>query len=126
MVLEKFAKTHEWVKVDAGVGTIGITAHAANELGEIVYVDLPKVGAKYKAKSAFGAIESVKAASDVYTPISGEVVEVNTALVNAPGTVNSSPLGEGWMIKVRLDNVAELNNLMDSAAYEAFAGSDKH
>jgi glycine cleavage system H protein len=123
---QKFSKTHEWVKIDAGVGTVGITAHAAEALGEIVYVDLPKVGAKFKAGTAFGAVESVKAASDIYTPVSGEVVAINGSLKDAPDTINNSPASEGWMIKLKLDNIAEADSLMDSAAYEKHAAEDKH
>jgi len=108
------------------MGTIGITKHAADALGEIVYVDLPKVGAKYKAGAAFGAVESVKAASDIYTPVSGEVVEVNKNLTSKPDTINHSATKEGWMIKMKLSDPAEADKLLDLAAYEKVAAEDHH
>ena len=105
---------------------MGITGHAADALGEIVFVDLPKVGASFKAGGPFGAVESVKAASDVYTPVSGEVVEINSALSAKPDTVNSHPTSDGWMIKIKLSNPSEVNSLLDAAAYEKFASEDHH
>lgn len=124
--VEKFTKTHEWVKVDNGVGTVGITSHAADALGEIVFVDLPSVGKSIKAGSAFGAVESVKAASDLYSPVSGEVVEVNKSLSDSPNTVNDSPLADGWIMKVKLTNNSEVDALLDEAAYSKIAAEDKH
>lgn len=126
VTLEKYSKTHEWIDVAGSVGTVGITAHAADALGEVVYVDLPKVGASFKAGSAFGAVESVKAASDIYAPMSGEVVEINSALTAKPDTINSAATGAGWMIKLKLSNPAEANSLLDEAAYEKHAAEDKH
>jgi glycine cleavage system H protein len=114
------------VKIDGGVGTVGITGHAAEALGEIVFVDLPKVGASFKAGTAFGAVESVKAASDVYTPVSGEIVEVNKELSSKPDTVNAEPTTGGWMIKVKLSNPSEADKLLDEAAYEKHAAETKH
>eukprot|EP00195_Chlamydomonas_chlamydogama_P016037 CAMPEP_0202889892 /NCGR_PEP_ID=MMETSP1392-20130828/436_1 /ASSEMBLY_ACC=CAM_ASM_000868 /TAXON_ID=225041 /ORGANISM="Chlamydomonas chlamydogama, Strain SAG 11-48b" /LENGTH=163 /DNA_ID=CAMNT_0049573329 /DNA_START=53 /DNA_END=544 /DNA_ORIENTATION=+ len=114
----KYAKSHEWAKVDGDVATVGISDHAQSELGDVVYVELPEVGKEVKAGETFGAVESVKAASDVYSPVSGEVVEINQALVDKPAQVNSAPYGDGWFIKVKLSNKGELSGLMDSAAYK--------
>eukprot|EP00184_Porphyridium_aerugineum_P000536 CAMPEP_0184705416 /NCGR_PEP_ID=MMETSP0313-20130426/34289_1 /TAXON_ID=2792 /ORGANISM="Porphyridium aerugineum, Strain SAG 1380-2" /LENGTH=172 /DNA_ID=CAMNT_0027166757 /DNA_START=83 /DNA_END=601 /DNA_ORIENTATION=- len=114
----KYSKSHEWVKPGKdGIATVGITAHAAGELGDIVFVDLPEKGTQVTAAESFGAVESVKAASDIYSPISGEVVEINSALSDEPGTVNKDAFGTGWMIKVKMSNQGELNSLMDSVAY---------
>lgn len=124
--VEKYSKSHEWVRVSNGVGTVGITAHAADALGEVVFVDLPSVGKAVKAGSAFGAVESVKAASDLYSPVSGEVVEVNKTLSDAPNTVNESPLADGWIMKVKLSNPAEVDTLLDEAAYGKHAADSSH
>ncbi|CEG01882.1 Glycine cleavage H-protein, subgroup [Ostreococcus tauri] len=115
----KYMPSHEWAKVEGDVATIGITDHAQAELGDIVYVELPEVGSKVEAKSSFGVVESVKAASDVYSPLSGEVVAVNDALNDTPGMVNESSFGEGWLMKVKMSNPSEVDNMMDAAAYEA-------
>jgi glycine cleavage system H protein len=122
----KYAKSHEWVKVEGGTGTVGITTHAATQLGDIVFVDLPEVGSQLEKGSTFGAVESVKAASDVYSPVSGEVVEVNAVLSEDPAQVNKDPHGAGWMIKVRVDNADELQDLMDAKAYEQHVQSEQH
>eukprot|EP00878_Enallax_costatus_P000966 GHUV01001098.1.p1 GENE.GHUV01001098.1~~GHUV01001098.1.p1 ORF type:complete len:179 (+),score=37.07 GHUV01001098.1:53-538(+) len=114
----KYASSHEWAKADGEVATIGISDHAQEELGDVVYVELPEVGSSVTKGETFGVVESVKAASDVYSPISGEVVEINQALVDEPATVNSSPYENGWMIKVKLSKKDELGELLDSAAYE--------
>lgn len=111
----KFSASHEYVKIEDGVGTIGITQHAADALGDIVYVALPEVGDKFGAAESFGSVESVKAASDVYLPIAGEVIEINELLEDEPGTVNSSPVEDGWFIKVKLDG--DGSDLMDEDAY---------
>jgi glycine cleavage system H protein len=114
----KYAKSHEWVKVDGGVATIGITEYAQGELGDVVYVDLPEVGKKLAVGDTFGTVESVKTVSDVYAPVAGEVVEVNGNLANQSELVNSEPFTGGWMIKIKLSNPADVNALMDAAAYQ--------
>ena len=111
---------HEWIKVEGGIGTIGITNHAQEQLGDVVYVDLPEVGSSVEKDETMGAVESVKAASDIYSPVSGEVTEVNEALNDEPALVNSSAEADGWMAKVKLSDAGELDSLMDAAAYEAF------
>lgn len=115
----KYTKTHEWFKVNGNVVTIGITKFAADELTDITFVDLPKVGSAVTAGKPFGEIESVKATSALYSAISGEVVEVNAQLADAPELVNNNSFDEGWMIKLKASDLAPLNGLMDSAAYEA-------
>ena len=116
----RYTKEHEWIKVSGETGTIGITDYAQHELGDVVFVELPETGAKIKAGDVFGTIESVKAVSEIYSPVSGEVAETNSALSNAPETVNSDPHGAAWLIKVKLANSAEISGLMDAAAYQAF------
>jgi glycine cleavage system H protein len=116
----RFTKDHEWVVLEGDVATVGISAHAAEQLGDVVFVETPEVGKTVKAGDAFAVVESVKAASDVYAPISGEVVEANDELSGAPETVNASPEDGGWFAKVRVSNPAEYEALMDRAAYEAF------
>ena len=113
----KYTKTHEWVKVDGNTATIGITQHAEEELGDVALVQLPEVGRVLQQEEKFGEIESIKAVSELYTPVSGEIVEVNEALINAPETVNADPYGDGWMVRVRLSNVSETDALLDEAAY---------
>jgi glycine cleavage system H protein len=114
----KYATSHEWARVDDdGVATIGISFHAQDALGDIVFVELPEVGAMVNAKEEVAVVESVKAASDIYCPLSGEVTEINEALVEAPETVNSLPYDNGWFFKVKLNDPAELNELMDAEAY---------
>jgi glycine cleavage system H protein len=114
----KYTKDHEWAKVDGDVVTVGITDYAQGELGDVVYVDLPDVGAEVSQNDTFGSIEAVKAVADMYSPVSGEVVEVNEAISDAPETINQDPYGEGWMVKIRISNPDELNSLMDAAAYK--------
>ncbi len=116
----KFSKDHEWVKVEADVATIGITDHAQEQLGDIVFVDLPEVGKAFAQDETFGAVESVKAASDVYSPISGEITEINASLTDEPSLVNSAAEADGWMVKMKLSAPAELDGLMDEAAYKKF------
>jgi glycine cleavage system H protein len=116
-----YSKEHEWVKVDGDVATIGITDYAQNSLGDIVYVELPKVGTKIAQFGNVGVIESVKAVSDLFTPISGEIVEINAVLDNDPSSVNREPYGEGWLMKVKLTNGGETSNLMSAADYEKIA-----
>ncbi|MEQ8408866.1 MAG: glycine cleavage system protein GcvH [Gammaproteobacteria bacterium] len=114
----KYAKSHEWVKVDDdGVATVGISDHAQDALGDIVFVELPEPGATIIAKDEVAVVESVKAASDIYAPVSGEVVAVNESLVDVPETVNSSPYDNGWFFKVKLSDEAELAELLDADAY---------
>lgn len=115
----KYAESHEFVTVEDGVGTVGITDFAQSELGDVVYVDLPEVGATVSKKETFGVVESVKAASDVYSPVSGEVVAVNEWLADNPALVNSSPFEDGWMMKVKLSEPSEMDSLLDASAYKA-------
>jgi len=116
----RYTKEHEWVNVESGVATIGITDYAQSELGDVVFVELPKVGAKLETGKSFGNVESVKAVSEIYAPAAGEVSATNDELTKAPELLNSDPHGKGWMVKVKLANAAEINSLMDAAAYEAF------
>lgn len=113
----KYADSHEWVKVDGNSATVGITDHAQDHLGDVVYVELPEVGKEVKQGDSFGAVESVKATSDVYSPVSGKVVEVNEKLGDSPGLVNGSPYKDGWIMKVDISNKDELNSLLDSEQY---------
>ncbi len=115
----RFTKDHEWVRVEGDAAVIGVTDYAQDALGDVVFIELPEVGATFGAGDALGVVESVKAASDVYSPVSGEVLAVNETLVDAPETVNRDPYGEAWMVKIRLSNPAELDDLMDAAAYQA-------
>ena len=116
----RFTKDHEWIELDGDVATVGITAYAAEQLGDVVYVELPSVGKALKTGEGMAVVESVKAASDVYAPLDGEVTEVNEALSSTPETVNAQPEGEGWFAKVRVANTAAIDALMDRAAYEQF------
>ena len=116
----RYTKQHEWVDVKGDAATIGITDYAQQELGDVVFVELPKPGASVTAGKSFGTVESVKAVSEVYSPVSGEVVEANAALHDTPEKINSDPHGAAWLVKVRLANPAELKDLMDATAYEAF------
>ena len=115
-----YTEDHEWISVEDGVGTVGITDYAQSQLGDVVYVELPEVGKEFAQKDDAAVVESVKAASDVYAPVSGQVVEVNEALADAPGTVNESASGDGWFYKIKLSEPSELEDLMDEAAYQAF------
>jgi glycine cleavage system H protein len=116
-----FSKEHEWVKLDGGSATIGITDYAQNALGDIVFVELPKVGSTIAQFSNVGVIESVKAVSDLFTPMSGEVIEVNSELENDPAAVNREPYGAGWLLKLRLSNPAEAKSLLSPQEYERIA-----
>ncbi|MBA3586471.1 MAG: glycine cleavage system protein GcvH [Chloroflexi bacterium] len=113
----RYSKEHEWVRMDGSRATIGITGYAADELGDVVFVELPEVGATLTQFGTFGVVESVKAVSDLYAPISGEVVEVNEALRDAPELLNADAYGEGWIAKVELTDTDQLDGLMDAAAY---------
>ncbi len=115
----KYTKEHEWVKVEKNIAVIGITDYAAGELGDIVFVEMPKVGAKVQQMKAFGTIEAVKAISDLFSPVSGEVTEINNDVVNEAGVINQDPYGKGWIIKVKLSNTGELNSLLSATEYEA-------
>ena len=116
----RFTKDHEWVRLDGDVATVGISKHAADALGDVVFVETPEVGKTVKAGDSFAGVESVKAASDVYAPVAGEVVEANAALASAPETVNADPEGDGWFAKIRVSDASQLDALMDRAAYDAF------
>jgi len=115
----RYSKEHEWVRADDGNATIGITSFAADELGDIVFVELPEVGGQLTQFGTFGVVESVKAVSDLYAPVSGTVVEVNEALRDAPELLNSDPFGDGWIARLELGDASELDGLMDAAAYAA-------
>jgi glycine cleavage system H protein len=114
-----YSKEHEWVRVDGSRATIGITSFAADELGDIVFVEMPEPGSNLSQFGTFGVVESVKAVSDLYAPVSGEVVEINEALRDAPQLLNSDPFGEGWIARVEIADATELDNLMDADAYAA-------
>ncbi|XP_010052529.2 glycine cleavage system H protein 2, mitochondrial [Eucalyptus grandis] len=116
----KYADSHEWVKIEGASATVGITDHAQDHLGDVVYIELPEVGAAVAQGSSFGAVESVKATSDIYSPISGKVVEVNEELNKSPGLVNSSPYEDGWIIKLEAKDANEVNNLMGADDYSKF------
>ena len=116
----RYTKEHEWIKVSGDTGTIGITDYAQKELGDVVFVELPAVGTKITTGQVFGTIESVKAVSEIYAPVSGEVVQANAALSSAPEIVNSDPHSAAWLIKIKLSSPDEVSGLMDAAAYQAF------
>ena len=116
----KYTEDHEWVKVDGDIATVGITQHAQDALGDVVFVELPTVGTDYAQKETAGVVESVKAAADVYMPVAGEVIEVNEALQGDPSLANSDPLGAGWFFKVRLSDPSQLDALMDETSYTSF------
>ena len=114
-----YSKDHEWIRVDGAVGTVGISAYAQEQLGDVVFVELPEVGKTFSQGDVTGVVESVKAAADVYMPVSGVIVEVNEALRDNPSLANTDPQGEGWFFKVRLSDPGQLTSLMDEAAYKA-------
>lgn len=121
----RYTKEHEWVRVDGAIGTVGITDHAQNELGDIVYVDLPKAGTQVSQGGTLGSVESVKAVSDIYAPVSGEVTEVNTVLADAPEKLNADPHGEAWLVKIKLGTPGEVEKLMSATDYQAYIGAEK-
>ena len=121
----RYTKEHEWVLAEGDTGTVGITDHAQQELGDIVYVDLPKVGSRLEAGKSLGSVESVKAVSDIYSPVSGEVVEINQTLADAPETLNTDPHGAAWLVKIKLSGAAEIQNLMSAADYLSYIGAEK-
>ena len=119
----KYTEDHEWISVDGDIATVGITHHAQDALGDVVFVDLPEVGRSFNQKDVAGVVESVKAAADVYMPVSGEVVEVNEALRADPSLANSDPLAAGWFFKVRLSDPKQVDALLDKTAYDAFSAN---
>ncbi len=121
----KYSKEHEWVAAEESVATIGITDHAQDQLGEIVYLELPSVGEKISKDDPFGVVESVKAVSVIYAPVSGTVVEVNEGLPESPEVINEDPYGEGWLVKVRVSDLSELDDLMDSEEYQEMVAKEK-
>ena len=116
----RYTKDHEWIRVENGVGTVGITGYAQEQLGDVVYVELPEAGRRVEKGKEMAVVESVKAASEVYAPVSGEVVESNARLAGEPATVNADATGEGWFARIRLSDPAELEGLMDEGAYQQF------
>ncbi|MDP2733403.1 MAG: glycine cleavage system protein GcvH [Hoeflea sp.] len=118
----KFTEDHEWLKIEGDVATVGITEHAAEQLGDLVFVELPETGAKLDKGGTAATVESVKAASDVYCPLAGEITEVNQAIVDDPSLVNSDPAGAGWFFKLKLDDATSASELMDETAYQAMIG----
>lgn len=121
----RYTKEHEWVSVESGIGTVGITDHAQSELGDIVYVDLPKVGAHLDQGKSLGSVESVKAVSDIYSPISGEVLETNPDLADHPEKLNADPHGAAWLVKIKLSDPNQVQNLMTAAEYQSYVGAEK-
>lgn len=119
----KYTKEHEWVSVEGDTGTVGITLHAQNELGDIVYVDLPGVGTVLARGQTFGSVESVKAVSEIYAPVSGEVIDANALLATNPEKLNEDPHGDAWLVRIRLSSAGEINNLMSAADYQAYLGA---
>ncbi len=120
----RYTKEHEWLKVEGEIVTVGITHHAQDQLGDIVYVELPDVGSEFDKGDEFGSVESVKAVAEVFMPISGEVVEVNEDLEDSPEQVNSAPHDAGWILKLKMSDASELGELMDAGAYEAFVAAE--
>jgi len=121
----KYSKEHEWVATEDSVATIGITDYAQDQLGEVVYIELPAVGDKVSKDDPFGVVESVKAVSDIYAPISGTVTEINQELVESPEMVNEDPYGDGWLIKIRIADLVELDDLMDGEEYQEMVAAEK-
>jgi len=121
----RYTKEHEWVLVEGDTGTVGITFHAQEQLGDIVYVDLPKIGATVRKGVSLGSVESVKAVSDVFSPVTGEVIAVNEALADAPEKLNQDPHGEGWLAKIKLSDPNEVTDSMTAAQYQAYSGAEK-
>ena len=119
----KYSNEHEWIRVEGDAGTVGISQYAQEQLGDVVFVDVPQAGRKVTKGESVAVVESVKAASDIYSPVSGEVTEGNAALAEAPGDINADPMGKGWIYKIKLGNPADLDGLMDQAAYDSFVKS---
>ena len=118
-----YSKDHEWLRVEGETGTVGITDHAQHSLGDVVYVELPKTGETFAAHDTFGSVESVKAVSELFLPVAGEVTEVNESLADEPEKVNNDPYGDGWMLRVKLSNRGEVDSLLSAAEYEDYIGS---
>ncbi|HUI31549.1 MAG TPA: glycine cleavage system protein GcvH [Candidatus Acidoferrales bacterium] len=118
----KYTKDHEWIRVEDGTGTVGITDYAQGELGDVVFVELPAVGTKLQQGKQFGTIEAVKTVSDIFAPVSGEIIEINSALKDSPEIVNKEPYKGGWMVKIKIENKSELDNLLDAAKYQEMVG----
>jgi glycine cleavage system H protein len=116
----RYTKDHEWINIEGSVGTVGITDYAQQELGDVVFVELPKLGAQMKAGESFGTVESVKAVSEIFSPVSGEITEVNSLLVDSPEKINTDPHSAAWLVKIRLSDAKETDGLMDAKAYEAY------
>ncbi len=116
----RYSKDHEWIAADGDVAAIGITDYAQHSLGDVVYIDMPRVGDKLAAHESFGSVESVKAVSEVFTPIAGEIVEVNESVNDTPEKVNSDPYGDGWFIKIKMDNPGEVDAMLSAAEYEEY------
>ncbi len=121
----RYTKEHEWVRLEGDVGVVGISDHAQKELGDIVYVDLPKVGTQVEKGKTLGSVESVKAVSDVYAPVSGEVIEVNDLLTTAPEKLNDDPHGDAWLVKIRISNPAEFEQLLSADDYQKYADAEE-
>lgn len=119
-----YSKDHEWVRVEGNIGVVGITDHAQDALGDVVYVELPKAGDEFAAHESFGSVESVKAVSEVFTPVSGEITEANDALQDEPEKVNQDPYGDGWMIKIKMKSPGEVDSLLTAAEYEDFTKAE--
>jgi len=119
-----YTKDHEWISITGDVGTVGITLHAQDALGDVVYIELPHVGDKFEAHKAFGSVESVKAVSELFMPVSGEVIEVNSTIRDSPETLNSDPYGKGWLLRIRLQNPAETASLLSSHDYDQFVAAE--
>jgi len=122
----RYAKSHEYVHVEGGVGTVGITDYAQKELGDVVFVELPQVGTQLEAGDELGSIESVKAVSELFAPVSGEVVEINETLADKPELVNTDPYGDGWMIRIRVSDTTEPDDLMNAEEYEEYCETESH
>ena len=120
----RYTRTHEWARIEGDVATVGVTDYVQSELGDITYLELPQPGTRVKQGEPMGVIESVKAASDIYSPVSGEVIETNQGVVEAPEKVNQSPYGDAWLVKIRLSDPSEVESLMDAAAYEQFLSEE--
>ena len=120
-----YSKDHEWIRVEGDIGTIGITDHAQHSLGDVVYVELPKTGETFAAHESFGSVESVKAVSEIFTPVGGEITEINDSLQDEPEKVNSDPYGDAWMIRIRMSNPGEVDSLLNAVEYEDFTKAEE-